>query len=84
MQATVVGNRSEAQFMKAIREGKLKGLDDARPLLPPMSWQNFKKLNDEDWKSIYAYLKTTKPVKNIVPQPITLKDSRYKKEVRRV
>lgn len=51
---TGIGKWTEAQFMKAIREGKSKGLDGSRPLLPPMPWQNFKKLNDEDLKSINA------------------------------
>ena len=82
--ATGIGNWTEAQFMKAIRDGKSKGLDGARPLLPPMPWQNFRKLNDDDIKSIYAYLKTTPPVKNIVPSPIPLKDIKFKREVRKV
>jgi hypothetical protein len=82
--ATGIGNWSEGQFVKAIREGKLKGLDGSRPLLPPMPWQNFRKMNDEDLKSIYAYLKTTTPVKNIVPSPIPLKDIKFKREVRKV
>src|SRR3954470_5248953 len=82
--ATGIGNWTEAQFVKAIREGKLKGLDGSRPLLPPMPWQNFRKMNDEDLKSIYAYLKTTNPVKNIVPSPIPLKDIKFKREVRKV
>jgi hypothetical protein len=82
--ATGIGNWTEAQFMKAIREGKSKGLDGARPLLPPMPWQNFRKLNDDDIKSIYAYLKTTPPVKNLVPSPIPLKDIKFKREVRKV
>jgi len=82
--ATGIGNWTETQFIKAIREGKSKGLDGTRPLLPPMPWQNFKKLNDEDLRSIYAYLKTTTPVKNIVPSPIPLKDIRFKREVRKV
>ncbi|TKK68615.1 c-type cytochrome [Ilyomonas limi] len=81
---TGIGKWTEAQFIKAIREGKSKGLDGARTLLPPMPWQNFRKLNDEDLKSIYAYLKTTTPVKNIVPSPIPLKDIKFKKEVRKV
>jgi len=82
--ATGIGNWSEAQFVKAIREGKSKGLDGTRPLLPPMPWQNFRKMSDEDLKSIYTYLKTTTPVKNIVPSPIPLKDIKFKKDVRKV
>jgi hypothetical protein len=56
--------------VKSIKEGKYKGLDNSRPLLPPMPWEGYSKLPDEDLKAIYAYLKSIKPVKNIVPQAI--------------
>ena len=59
--STGIGAWSEAQFIKALREGKSKGLDGNRPILPPMPWQNFKNLNDNDLKAIFAFLKTTKP-----------------------
>ena len=65
--ATGIGNWTEEQFVKCIREGKWKGLNNSRPLMPPMPWQNFSKLTDEDLRSIYRFLKTTKPVKNTVP-----------------
>lgn len=67
--STGIGNWKEEQFVKAIREGKYKGLDNTRPLLPPMPWFAYKNLNDEDIKSIFAYLKSLKPVKNVVPVP---------------
>ncbi len=65
---TGIGSWSEEQFMKALRHGKLKGLDESRPILPPMPWQNFAKLKDQDIKAIFAYLKSTKPVENRVPE----------------
>jgi hypothetical protein len=67
---TGIGNWSEDQFIKAIREGKYKGLDGGRSLLPPMPWPAYSKATDEDLKAIFAYLKTTKPVHNVVPPPI--------------
>jgi hypothetical protein len=67
--ATGIGNWKEEQFVKALREGKYKGLDNTRPLLPPMPWFVYKNLTDEDLKSIFAFIKTTKPVKNVVPEP---------------
>jgi len=67
--ASGIGNWSEEQFIKCLREGKLKGMDATRPLLPPMPWQNFSKMSDTDLKAIFAYLKTTKPVENVVPAP---------------
>jgi len=66
---TGVGNWKEEQFIKALREGKYKGLDNTRPLLPPMPWFVYKNLTDDDLKSIFAFLKSTKPVKNVVPAP---------------
>lgn len=66
---TGIGNWTEAQFMKAIREGKSKGLDGTRPLLPPMPWKAISNMTDEDLKAVFAYLKTVKPVRNVVPNP---------------
>ncbi len=66
---TGTGNWKEAQFIKAIREGKYKGLDNTRPLLMPMPWFVYRNLTDDDLKSIFAFLQTTKPVNNVVPSP---------------
>lgn len=62
-----IGNWSEEQFLTAIRHGKFKGMKEGRPLMPPMPWQGLANLNDQDLKAIFAYLKSTKPVDNIVP-----------------
>ncbi len=67
---TGIGNWTEAQFFKAIREGKLKGLDGTRPLLPPMPWFNVAKMTDDDLRAVFVYLKSLKPVKNVVPNPL--------------
>jgi cytochrome c553 len=67
--ATGIGNWKEEQFIKALREGKYKGLDNTRPLLPPMPWFVYKNFSDDDLKSIFAFLKTTKPVHNVVNAP---------------
>lgn len=67
---TGIGNWTEAQFFKAIREGKYKGLDHSRPLLPPMPWNMYSNATDEDLRAIFAYLKSTPPVSNRVPAPI--------------
>ena len=68
---TGIGNWSEEQFKKALTQGKYKGLDGGRMLLPPMPWVNYTTMADADLKAIFAYLKSIKPVKNLVPQPIT-------------
>ncbi len=68
--ATGIGNWTEAQFMLAIREGKYKGLPGSRDLLPPMPWQMYRNFTDDELKALFAYLKTTDPVKNVVPPPL--------------
>lgn len=66
--STGIGMWTEEQFFTAIRKGLSKGLEGNRPLLPPMPWFVYKNFNDEDIRAIFAYLKSTKPVKNVVPQ----------------
>ncbi|MDX2133149.1 MAG: c-type cytochrome [Saprospiraceae bacterium] len=67
---TGIGAWTEAQFIKAMREGKSKGMDGTRPMLPPMPWPSYRNLNDEDLKAVFAYLKSVKPIANVVPQPV--------------
>ncbi len=67
---TGIGNWTEDQFLIALKKGKYKGLEGGRSLLPPMPWPIYRNMTDEDLKAIFAYLKTTKPVRNIVPGPI--------------
>ena len=68
--ATGIGNWQEEHFITAIRKGKYKGLEAGRDLLPPMPWQMYKNMTDDELKAIFAYLKTTKPVNNVVPPPV--------------
>ena len=68
--STGIGGWSEKQFFKAIREGKAKGIDGNRMILPPMPWPMYANATDEDLRAIFAYLKSTKPVKNVVPLPV--------------
>ncbi len=64
---TGIGTWSFEQFKKAMTEGKYKGLENSRPIMPPMPWQSFQLLTDEDLRAIYDYLKSIKPIENIVP-----------------
>ncbi len=68
--STGIGAWKEEQFLRAIREGKSKGLASNRDLLPPMPWQMYRHMTDSELKAIFAYLKTTKPIKNVVPPPV--------------
>lgn len=65
---TGLGIWTEEMFEKALRNGRHMGT--SRPILPPMPWQNFRKLSDEDLASIYAYLRTIPAIHNRVPDPL--------------
>lgn len=67
--STGIGAWTEEQFFRAMREGKYKGLEGGRPMLPPMPWPNFAKLKDDDLRAIFLYLKASKPINNVVPAP---------------
>ncbi|MBR9998430.1 MAG: diheme cytochrome c-553 [Cyclobacteriaceae bacterium] len=67
---TGVGNWTEEQFFRAIREGRSKGIPSARTLLPPMPWDMYRHMTDEEIKAVFAYLRSIKPVNNLVPPPI--------------
>jgi hypothetical protein len=68
--ATGIGNWPEENFLRAIKQGKFKGIEGGRSLLPPMPWQNLANATDEDLKAIFAYLKTVPPVNNVVPMAV--------------
>jgi len=68
---TGIGNWTEAQFKMALTQGKSKGLENGRMLLPPMPWFNFTNMKDEDVHAVYSYLKSINPVENVVPAPVT-------------
>jgi mono/diheme cytochrome c family protein len=69
--ATGLGNWTLDQFSKTMRTGKHLGV--GRALLPPMPWFNVAVLNDADMASLFAYLKSLKPVVNPVPPAIAPK-----------
>jgi hypothetical protein len=63
-----LGIWTEDMFVKTMRTGRHMGV--SRPILPPMPWQSLNSLNDEDLKSVFAYLRSIKPVRNEVPDPV--------------
>lgn len=65
--ATGIGGWQESNFLTAIRHGKFKGIESARTLLPPMPWQMLGNMTDDELKAIFAFLKSTKPIQNVVP-----------------
>jgi cytochrome c553 len=67
---TGLGSWTEEMFINALRTGKHMGASDGRDILPPMPWSVYKQMSDDDLKAIWAYLKTIKPIKNAIPEPI--------------
>jgi hypothetical protein len=69
--ATGIGAWTEGQFLQTLRTGKHLGMENGRPILPPMPWEGLAKLSDQDLKSIFAYLQTLPPINNRVPGPVS-------------
>ena len=67
-QETGFANMTLEAFVAAMRTGKHMGV--GRPILPPMPWQAYARLSDEDLASIHAYLATIPAVRNRVPDPV--------------
>lgn len=61
---TGLGAWSEAQIIKAVRQGVRP---DGRILVPVMPYHSYGKLTDADASALAAYLKSLKPVRNRVP-----------------
>jgi len=67
--ASGIGAWTETQFINTIRNGKHLG--DGRPIMPPMPWEFIGQMNDDDLKAIYAFLRSTPPIKNVVHAPLS-------------
>ena len=65
---TGIGLWEEENFVNAMRTGKHMGL--GRPIMPPMPWFNLQHAKDEDLKAMFSYLKSLKPISNLVPAAI--------------
>ena len=64
---TAIGAWANAQLVTAIREGKRP---DGSAIGPPMAIEFYKYMSDRDAKAIAAYLRSVKPVKHKVPEPV--------------
>lgn len=74
--ATGIGSWTEEQWMKIVRQGKWMGLENTRPILPPMPVTSLMAMTDDEAKAVFAYLKSVKPIHNEVPAympPVTAK-----------
>lgn len=70
---TGIGKWNEQVFIEIMRSGS--HVDLKRGIRPPMPWQDYAKLNDEDLKAIFAYLGTLKPIYNPVPKQVLPSDN---------
>jgi len=65
--ATGLGSWTEQMFIDAIRNGKHQGT--GRAILPPMPWNWYRNMTDDDLKAIFAYLQSLPPINNAIPDP---------------
>jgi cytochrome c553 len=65
---TGLGKWTEEMFIATMKTGRHEG--KGRPVLPPMPVQIIAALDDEDIRSLFAYLQSLTPVRNRVPAPI--------------
>lgn len=64
---TGIGKWRETDFIRAMRTGITP---DGRVLDAQMPWHAFQKITDRDLKSLWAYLRTVKPIKHTPPAKI--------------
>ncbi|HVZ57739.1 MAG TPA: cytochrome c [Chitinophagaceae bacterium] len=62
---TGIGNWTDDEILRAITQGINKQGDTLFPLMP---YPNFNRMAKEDLLSIIAYIRTLKPIKNVVPK----------------
>ena len=67
--ATGIGAWTEEVFVKALKTGKHLGMENGRPILPPMPWEGIAQMTDEDLSAMYHYLQSLPAIPNRVPAP---------------
>jgi hypothetical protein len=65
---TGIGNWSEEMFLGVFKKGLHMGAE-GRPVLPPMPWQEYRNMTDDDLKAMFAFLKTVPAIHNPVADP---------------
>jgi cytochrome c553 len=71
---TGLGRWTAETFITALRTGRHEG--KGRPILPPMPWPMIRNLDDEDLRSVFAFLQSLPPVRNHVPTPVDPEDQK--------
>lgn len=62
---TGIGNWTDGEVLRAIREGVSR---DGRALFPMMPYGGYRNLSDEDAFALVAYIRTIPPVRNALPR----------------
>jgi mono/diheme cytochrome c family protein len=62
---TGMGKWTEQDFIRVLRTGIRK---NGAAILPPMPWEWYSQLTDDDLKAIFAYLRTIPPINNRVAE----------------
>ncbi|MEK6375546.1 MAG: cytochrome C [Acidobacteriota bacterium] len=62
---TGLGKWTDGEVLRAIREGVDR---EGKALFPMMPYQHYRYMSDEDAKSIVAFIRTLKPLRNQVPE----------------
>ncbi len=68
--ATGIGKWNEETFIEIMRTGR--HVSFKRDIKPPMPWEDYAKLSDDDLGAIFTYLESLPPIRNAVPKPISL------------
>ena len=66
---TGLGSWTQEMFVSALRTGKHQGT--GRKILPPMPWNWYRNMTDEDLKAVFAYLQSLPPINNPIPDPLS-------------
>jgi mono/diheme cytochrome c family protein len=65
---TGLGKWTVENFKETIRSGRHMGR--GREILPPMPWQVYRNMTDEDLEAVYSYLQSIPAITNQVPEPV--------------
>lgn len=68
--ATGIGSWNFELFQKIVKTGMHMGMENGRPILPPMFVQGLQGLSEEDLHAVFDYLKSLPPIENKVPDPL--------------
>jgi mono/diheme cytochrome c family protein len=62
---TGIGRWTDEEIVRAIRDGRGR---DGKTLGPPMPFELYRRLSDNDVRAMVAYLRTVPPIRNVVPR----------------